>query len=385
MNCEKCNREYDDALSSCPYCAENNAEETETSQSAALEDFNDSPSPSNSPNVNENLFREPILQEQKETPPPIQTNNFTDIKQPPQAIYMPQQTNPQVTPIRNDLFCKYCGGTINQTDNYCLTCGRSSVNENIRHCPKCGFVIPLDTAFCQHCGNKITYNKNAAKLKSSIDKRKKTIIAVIVAVLTVALVIGTGVGVMPKVFASPYKIMEEADYERAYKHANKSERNAVLFENIIAVCCSDIKTRLKDPNSFLLRKVFIEDDKSSIVLYVGAKNGFGGMANSYYLYTNSSDSDSYDYYNNVSDFDKESYSYYDDYSERTKKIIDNYSKSLVYSIITDDSTEITNGIVDRINNLNQNGKLDDVKLIDEAKKVRPNKSNKSDKSSNNEF
>ncbi|MDO4363864.1 MAG: zinc ribbon domain-containing protein [Clostridia bacterium] len=371
MKCEKCNKEYDESLSSCPYCVENETEKLETKQNSNL---NNPDNLSDLPNSNEKLPQEYIPQEQKTVNIPVETSK---IQQPQEAQHIPGQANDQISAIRNNLFCKYCGGTINRNGNYCMTCGRSSVDENIRHCPKCGLIIPSDTTFCPRCGNKITYSKNAAKLKYSLDKSKKTIITVIIVILAAALVLGAGFTVVPQIFASPYKIMAKADYEKAYKRAKKDQKDEVLFENIVAVCCSDIKSDLKDPDSFVLREVWIDAEKGgghSIVLRIGGKNSYGGMTSSYYLYRYNSDSNCYTYYNNISDFDEEEYNYYDDYKERAEKLIDNFSKALVKSIITDSSNEITNGIVDRINDLNQNGKLNDVKLIDEVKEVYPNKS-----------
>lgn len=47
---------------------------------------------------------------------------------------------------------------------------------------------------------------------------------------------------------------------------------------------------------------------------------------------------------------------------------------MVKPIVNNDSYKLTNGIVERINNLNKNNKLGNVKLLDEVKEIYPNQS-----------
>ena len=371
MKCEKCNHEYDDLLVNCPYCEESKTLETETVKNEISDNSEVLPDISNiseSENVSQNVESDDTVAQIQQ----VTESNVTVLSHQPS-----QQLNEQNNVLQNNLFCKYCGGSINANGNYCMTCGRSSVDENIRHCPNCGLIITADTTFCTRCGNKITHNKSAAKFKHTFNKKKKTIVTLIVSLLILAIVSGAGIFVVPKIFASPYTIMEDADYEKAYKKANKNTKEDVLYENLIAVCCNEIKSNLKNPNSFELQYIWIDKKSSRIVFQIGATNSYGGMVNSYYLYEYDDDDSCYEYYNNISDFKEETFYSWEDYEDKAEKIIDNFTKTIVKSIISNDSYKITNGIVERINNLNQNDKLGTIKLLDEVKEIYP-KQSKSD-------
>ena len=368
MKCEKCNHEYDDSLLNCPYCEKSKNEETETvenEKSDNSESFFDMSKISQCENVSQNTEVDDTIAQIQQVGEPNITVQFQQQN---------QQLNEQNNTLQNNLFCKYCGGSINANGNYCMTCGRSSVDENIRHCHNCGLTITADTTFCTRCGNKITHNKNAAKFKQTFNKKKKTIVTLIISVLILAIVAGVGIVVVPKVFASPYTIMAEADYERAYKRANKNIKEDVLYENIVAVCCNEIKSGLKNPSSFELQNVWVDKDNSRIVLLIGGTNSYGGMVKSYYLYEFDEDDNCYEYYNSISDFEEKEYNRWDDYEDEIEKLIDNLTIGMVKPIVNNDSYKLTNGIVERINNLNKNNKLGNVKLLDEVKEIYPNQS-----------
>lgn len=368
MKCEKCNHEYDDSLLNCPYCEKSKNEETETAEnekSDNSESFFDMSKISQCENVSQNTEVDDTIAQIQQ----VGESNITV-----QFQQQNQQLNEQNNTLQNNLFCKYCGGSINANGNYCMTCGRSSVDENIRHCPNCGLTITADTTFCTRCGNKITHNKSAAKFKQTFNKKKKTIVTLIISVLILAIVGGVGIVVVPKVFASPYTIMAEADYERAYKRANKNIKEDVLYENIVAVCCNEIKGGLKNPSSFELQNVWVDKNNSRIVLLIGGTNSYGGMVKNYYLYEFDEDDNCYEYYNSISDFEEKEYNSWDDYEDEIEKLIDNLTIGMVKPIVNNDSYKLTNGIVERINNLNKNNKLGNVKLLDEVKEIYPNQS-----------
>lgn len=368
MKCEKCNHEYDDSLLNCPYCEKSKNEETETAEnekSDNSESFFDMSKISQSENVSQNTDVDDTIAQIQQAGEPNITVQFQQQN---------QQLNKQNNTLQNNLFCKYCGGSINANGNYCMTCGKSSVDENIRHCPNCGLIITADTTFCTRCGNKITHNKSAAKLKQTFNKKKKTIVTLIISVLILAIVAGVGIVVVPKVFASPYTIMAEADYERAYKRANKNTKEDVLYENIVAVCYNEIKSGLKNPSSFELQNVWVDKNNSRIVFLIGGTNSYGGMVKNYYLYEFDEDDNCYEYYNSISDFEEKEYNSWDDYEDEIEKLIDNLTIGMVKPIVNNDSYKLTNGIVERINNLNKNNKLGNVKLLDEVKEIYPNQS-----------
>lgn len=368
MKCEKCNHEYDDLLVNCPYCEKIKTTETETVQNEISDNSEVLPDISNiseSENISQDMEADDTIAQIQQIDEPDVTVQF------PQPN---QQLNEQNNVLQNNLFCKYCGGSINANGNYCMTCGRSSVDENIRHCPNCGLIITADTTFCTRCGNKITHNKSAAKFKQTFNKKKKTIVKLIISVLILGVVAGVGIAVVPKVFASPYTIMAEADYERAYKRANKNTKEDVLYENIVAVCCNEIKSGLKNPSSFELQNVWVDKNNSRIVFLIGGTNSYGGMVKNYYLYEYDEDDNCYEYYNSISNFEEKEYNSWDDYEDELEKFVDNLTIGIVKSIVNNDSYKLTNGIVERINNLNKNNKLGNVKLLDEVKEIYPNKS-----------
>lgn len=354
MICKKCGKELPDDFNICPYCGEKIIKEE-----TVVEAITDAPV------EEETIADENQVIEKPEAPvEPAETATPT-----PTETTVPVPTEPKE-------FCKICGGEISSQGNYCTTCGRSTTDSNIMHCVNCGAVLEAKQKFCNKCGTKVKTNVTTAKISKSVKGKKNIIIAIIAAILAVAIIAGIGKAVLPKVFASPYTIMETGDYEKAYKKANSDEKKDVLYENLIAYCCAEIKDNLKNSNSFELNNVWIDEKNNDIVMEVGGTNSYGGMVTSYYLYEYDEDDNEYQYYNSVSDFDEEEYSYYDDDDERLEKLFDNLTKTKVKRIIKDKSLKYDNGIIDRINALSKDNLLKNVELMVQVTDIYPDNASK---------
>ena len=122
MKCEKCNHEYDDSLLNCPYCEKSKNEETETAEnekSDNSESVFDMSKISQSENVSQNTDVDDTIAQIQQVGDPNITVQFQQQN---------QQLNKQNNNLQNNLFCKHCGGSITANGNYCMTCGRSSVD-----------------------------------------------------------------------------------------------------------------------------------------------------------------------------------------------------------------------------------------------------------------
>ena len=128
----------------------------------------------------------------------------------------------------NKKFCKYCGNEILDGNDYCSYCGISVNDPNIKHCPKCGALLEKKQKFCVNCGYKLTnmnikanIDKNVKSIKTS--KQGKTISKIIAIVVILAILVGTGAEVLPKIFVSTETLLSQGEYEKAYKKAKNGE------------------------------------------------------------------------------------------------------------------------------------------------------------------
>lgn len=360
MKCSNCGNEYDDTLEKCPHCSLDNESST-LSNSAEPQTIEKEES------INETLGQQEISPQEK---------SLADVNQ-PELSSINGTVISEITKDRE--FCKYCGNEIISGNTYCSLCGRSTIDEKIMHCPKCGLVLDDKQKFCSKCGAKINHNKNIAKANQKISNNKKSIKKISIIVLILILVVAVGSIALPRIFASPYTLMEQGDYEKAYKHANDEEKSLVLYENIIAKNCAEVKNNLKNPESFKLENVWIEESTNSFVLQISGTNSYGGRVTSYYYYTFDDDDNEYELWTNVSDFDEEEIYSFDDADEKLQKLFDNIWKPIIKEIVRDDSLKISNGITDRINLLNETGLLKDIELINQVIEIYP----VSNKSTNN--
>ena len=74
-------------------------------------------------------------------------------------------------------------------------------------------------------------------------------------------------------------------------------------------------------------------------------------------------------YGSCSDFDKEEIKSWDDTDDMIDKLTENIVKDFVKDFIDQKKLKMESSAVNRINDLNKNGKLEDIKLLDQAKKI----------------
>ncbi len=262
----------------------------------------------------------------------------------------------------NVKYCRHCGNAILEGYGYCSACGVSVDNENIRYCTKCGTVLELNQKFCTGCGATTELSKFNTRKK----KNGKIAIIITSAILAIALLIGVGSIVFPKIFVSTETLMSQGEYEKAFERANKDKKQGVLWENAVAVTCADFKTRLKNPDSFELREIWIDEENNRIFLHYNATNGYGGSIPGYTYYYWSEDNKEYTFFDAVQDFDQEEYSRYDDFADKLEKNISNSAKKTIREAVTDDSLKIDKSMVQRINTLNEQGILESVTLLEQV-------------------
>ncbi|MCI8365683.1 MAG: zinc ribbon domain-containing protein [Eubacterium sp.] len=313
MICEKCGKMFDDALSKCPWCNE------------------------------------------------IQADNMEELK---------EDNEKQEESLTSKSFCKYCGSEIEAGKNYCKHCGNSTVEKGKMHCTQCGEVLEEKQQFCERCGHKVpvvVLPKSVAGMKEKMSKKK---IAVFLSsfVLAVALII-TGIIFIPKLFISYEDYLTDGNYEKAYEKANDEEKKIVMKENIVAINSISAKDNLKDASSFVLRKAYIPDDMSNVVLEVQGANSYGGNVTGWYLYYYSKNDGEYKFWGSQSDLEKEEEKSYDDADEKLEKSLNNLSKTVIKELMKDDKNKVDLSVVDRINELNQKGQLKSTKLLDGAKQL----------------
>lgn len=270
-------------------------------------------------------------------------------------------------------FCVYCGGEVEKDGSYCKKCGRSSVNENRKHCIKCGTELAESQKFCAKCGTKTSnvvlpkeFDEVAGKVKK-IDKKK--VIGIALAICAIIAVLLIGVKVVPELIVTTEEYLEQANYVEAYKKASKDEKNAILFENLIASVCVEAKEALKDEDSFKLRDIWYVESENKLVLQIQGKNSYGGNTSSYWYYTFDEEDNKYVLWTTVSDFEEEEIYSWDDSSDILEKILDNAAKETVKEIINEKDNERDSVIVDRINLLHENDLLKDIDVMDETKEI----------------
>ena len=356
MRCEKCGMEYENT-NECPECSK---KEEQTSCESITEKISDE-----------------VVEAKEENSNDVDSKISSESNESDEVI-------PTVTVIEKS-FCKYCGKEILQGNMYCSSCGRSTIEENKKHCPKCGLVLEDKQKFCIGCGAKIQHNNIVLMAEQSVEKvgqifqgNKNIIKKVIFALIAVVALVSVCTVIIPKLFVSPFTIMEEADYEKAYKKANKEEKEFVLYENVIAKNCIEIKDHLKNPESFKLNDAWIDTENHNFVLEISGTNSYGGVVSSYYYYKFNNDDNEYQFWINVQDFEEEKIYSFDDTEEKLEKSLENIYKPIIKGIVTDNSLKVNNGIADRINGLKEKGLFNNIEIIDQASEIYPDSADSSD-------
>lgn len=327
--CEVCQKEYDELLENCPYCATKSANSVD--------------------------FESPVN-------PAVETDKT---KEEEQNATADGHSEPQ-----SKLFCKHCGNEIVNNDDYCNRCGRNIYDESKRHCTNCGKVLETKQTFCDKCGQKVSsivVPKAVSDVKNKFSK-KRIITAAIALVVLVSMVIA-GVKLIPKLFVTYDAYMAEGDYKKAYDKAGEDEKELVIKENIAVIISALTKESLKDSDSFVLREVYVEEDMKNIVLKEQGNNSYGGAVSGYVWYQWDDEDAEFKSWGSCSDFDKEEFDSWDDTDDKIEKIANNFVKEHVKNVISEKKLKMDSAVVDRINGLNKNGKLGDIKLLDEAKTI----------------
>lgn len=267
--------------------------------------------------------------------------------------------------------CRNCGVEISDDSKKCVHCG-AQVVLTVR-CKECKKEYDNTTNICPFCGKKNSNNiKNSiisvkSKVKEKFVSNKKKVIVVSI-VLVIVLVLGfVGFKMIPKLFISSTEYLENGDYQNAYKKAkNDSEKEAVLFENLLATISYEVADGLKDPSSFNLSHVYYDKGKDEIVLEVVAKNSYGGNVTNYYDYEYDDDDNKYSLYCYLSSLEEESYKSYDTSSEKIEKAFKNIVRGRVSSMMKSKDKKVDDKMVDRINKLFKEKKLRDIELMNEV-------------------
>lgn len=323
MKCTVCGNELEDEVLECPYCHEKMQEQiTEISSDASKQDS---------------------------------VNNTQD----------------------NRMFCKHCGTEIEEGKCYCKHCGNSIEEKGKKHCTQCGQVLEERQQFCDKCGQKVALvvlPKGIDRVKNKLTKKK--LLALIAAFIVIIGLIVTAVCILPKLFISTEDFLVEGNYEKAYEKAKEEQKSLVIKENIVAVLSNESKGSMKDADSFVLRDAYVTSNASSVVLQIQGANSYGGNVTNWWMYMYSKEDGEFKLWDSISDFEEEEENEWDDSDEKLEKSLNNLSRKMVKAIINDEKNKLDSGVVDRINEVNKNGKLSSVELMDVAKnELEKNKDN----------
>lgn len=158
-------------------------------------------------------------------------------------------------------------------------------------------------------------------------------------------------------------LLADGKYTEAYQKAKNEEKDDVILENTLAVLSNKISEGLKNPASFSLTSAWFDKDNKKIVMNVSGTNSYGGVVSSYYYCTYSDTDNKYEVYCSLSDLSNETYSKYDSSDEKMEKLIKNVARSVVKGIIYKDEYKVPGKMINNINKLFKEKKLNDIELI----------------------
>lgn len=266
------------------------------------------------------------------------------------------------------LFCNNCGQPLNATNNVPNVNPPVVPNTVPYQAPTDGYGVSgqygTQYAQPQQVNNPpyvgapvVNYGQNQIpEAPKSSKGSKKLIIAIVSVIVAVSVLIGVGVVVDRKVINTPYKIMETGNYEKAYRRASDYyDQCQVMYENLAAVCCADLKSGLDYPDS--LEIINIWEHSNLIAIEYRAKDSSGKSQQRYACYA-------FDTFgNNGFEFDF----FYDENEEPTS---DNVLDSMQYDLegylvnLAIECNYLNSDAASRINELSHNGGLYSVKLLD---------------------
>lgn len=267
-------------------------------------------------------------------------------------------------------------------ENKELVTSDNKLNERV--CINCGNSLVLGQKFCSNCGKPIDDNTNltnldynaSSQLNMPEEKTKGKLLRwLVIGVICLVVIVGAFVvwrNILPEidqlknpeVTVSVEELLNQGNYEQAYKNAEDDKKDMVLKENIIAYQCNISAENLKDPDSFNLRNAWFNDDTGEMVLYISGKNGFGGVTSTYWYYTYNEDSKEYELFVALNDLEDEEVYSWDDSDEELEKLLNNLARSMI-KLMIEDEHEIDKAIINRINSLHENEKLSEIVLLDD--------------------
>ena len=156
--CDVCEKEFDDILENCPYCA---------TKSTASVNKDLSENPTDETRATEKVEQKTIIDDDSE--------------------------------LQSKVFCKHCGNEIVNNNDYCNRCGRDIYDESKKHCTNCGKVLEANQTYCDKCGQKVStivLPKSVSDEKNKISKKK--IITVAIALIIFIGMVITGVKLIPE-------------------------------------------------------------------------------------------------------------------------------------------------------------------------------------------
>lgn len=283
--------------------------------------------------------------------------------------FVPAEAFNSLKPIshKEKMFCKKCGQELDTNLEFCPRCGESITKDRFCFCSNCGFRAEKDTKFCPNCGKKFPTKFNIDINAKAIPIKKVLIFLSLIVLLIIGSV--ASVKIIPKIFVTPEELMAEGNYEKAYAKAPKKDKDTILMENLIVDICNEIKESLKDPSSFELRDVWYETSgRKRIVLYTSGRNSMGGITGSLDLYFFTDKK--YKMFTSINDMENEEVYSFDDIEDKVEKALNNIARTCIREIQVD-SNKVNDKVIDRINKLNKDGIMKEIKLLDDVKNIYP--------------
>lgn len=261
--------------------------------------------------------------------------------------------------------CRNCGAVLEPGQEFCPKCGTKR-QENKRVCKNCGAVLDDGQIFCASCGYKSDPDLYPVKPPK---KKRKALMITLISLASVLVCAAAAFGVIklinPDFLVSPDVLLSQGKYQAAFNAASNDQKNEVLRENLIAYLSEESADALKNPSSFELLDAWVEEDRTSAVLYISGTNSYGGTVSSYWYYLYDEDDEEYNYIASINDFEEEETYSWDDSDDRAEKAINNASRLLIAVMIQDDSNKLSDTGIDNINNLFKTDRLEDVQLLDQ--------------------
>ncbi len=260
--------------------------------------------------------------------------------------------------------CLKCGTALTKEQEFCSKCGTKRGEKNNKKCKKCGNIIDVGEKYCSKCGEKVKFDieKDITDKTKRIKVSKKKIIVSIILIIIVLMLIVIGKKILPQLLITKDELLQEGNYFEAYKKALDNEKKEISTENLLAYICKDIKDGLKDPSSFVLTSAYMTNDE--IVICINANNSYGASVKNYYYYKYNDQDSKYKRKSYLSSLEYEKSYSWDDYSEKLEKNTDNLNRILVTGIMSNEKNKVDKKIIDNINLVFKNDKLDSVELLD---------------------